>query len=169
MSKNFVARATASIEAPKSKVWQALVAPDGSKQYLFGAEVESEWSEGSSIIWKGEIKGQQYQDRGVILKIEPEQILQYSHFSPLSGKPDKFENHHIITIHLFGSGNKTEVLLSQDNIADDKARSQSATNWRTVLASLKRYVEKPLGTNRSMHSSGSRIGARPIGALASES
>ncbi|MGZ8497717.1 MAG: SRPBCC domain-containing protein [Candidatus Binatia bacterium] len=93
MSKNFVARATASIEAPKTKVWQALVAPDAIKQYLFGAEVESDWSEGSPIRWKSEINGQQYQDRGVILKIEPEQILQYSHFRPLSGKPDKFENY----------------------------------------------------------------------------
>jgi uncharacterized protein YndB with AHSA1/START domain len=145
MTKNFVARATASIEAPKSKVWQALVAPEAIKQYLFGAEVESDWSEGSPITLKGEIKGQKYQDRGIILKIEPEQILQYSRFSPLSGKPDKFENYHIITIHLFGSGNKTEVLLSQDNNADDKARRESARNWRLVLASLKRYVEKPSG------------------------
>ncbi|MGZ8464715.1 MAG: SRPBCC domain-containing protein [Candidatus Binatia bacterium] len=150
MSKNFVARATASIEAPKSKVWQALVAPDAIKQYLFGAEVESEWSEGNPIRWKGEINGQQYQDRGVILKIEPEQILQYSHFRPLSGKPDKFENYHIITIHLFGSGNKTEVLLSQDNNTDDKARRESARNWRKVLAGLKRYVEKPSGTSQSI-------------------
>ncbi len=148
MSKNFVARATASIEAPKSKVWQALVTPDAIKQYLFGAQVESDWSEGSAITWKGEMKGQIYQDRGVILKIEPEQILQYSHFSPLSGKPDKFENYHIITIHLFGSGNKTEVLLSQDNNADDEARRESAKKWRTMLAGLKRYVEKPSGTSQ---------------------
>jgi uncharacterized protein YndB with AHSA1/START domain len=148
VSKNFVARATASIEAPKSKVWQALVAPDAIKQYLFGAEVESDWSEGSAITWKSEMKCQIYQDKGVILKIEPEQILQYSHFSPLSGKADKFENHHIITIHLFGSGNKTEVLLSQDNNADDKARRESAKNWRTMLAGLKRYVEQPSGTSQ---------------------
>ena len=89
-----------------------------------------------------------YQDKGVILKIEPEQILQYSHFSPLSGKADKFENYHIITIHLFGSGNTTEVLLSQDNNADDKARRESAKNWRTMLAGLKRYVEKPSGSSQ---------------------
>lgn len=169
MSKNLIANATTSIDATKSKVWEALVAPDAIKQYMFGANVESDWSEGSAITWKGEMKGKKYQDKGVILKIDPEQILKYNHFSPLSGKPDKFENYHIITIHLFGSGNKTEVLLSQDNNADDKARKESARNWRTVLASLKRYVEKPSGTSRSMHSSGSRLGARPIRALASES
>jgi hypothetical protein len=49
MSKNLIANATTSIEATKSKVWQALVAPDAIKQYMFGADVESDWSEGSAI------------------------------------------------------------------------------------------------------------------------
>ena len=142
MSKNLVANATTSIAASKSKVWQALVAPDAIKQYMFGADVESDWSEGSSITWKGEMKGKKYQDKGVILKINPEQILQYNHFSPLSGKPDKPENYHTVTINLSGSGNKTEVSLSQDNNADEKARKESEKNWGAMLADLKRYVEK---------------------------
>jgi uncharacterized protein YndB with AHSA1/START domain len=142
MSKNLVANATTSIEATKSKVWQALVAPDAIKQYMFGADVESDWSEGSTITWEGEMKGKKYRDKGVILKFDPEQILQYEHFSPLSGKPDKPENYHTITINLSGSGNKTEVSLSQDNNADEKARKESEKNWRAMLAGLKSYVEK---------------------------
>ena len=142
MSKNLVANATTSIRATKSEVWQALVAPDAIKQYMFGADVESDWSEGSAITWKGEMKGKKYQDKGVILKIDPEQILQYNHFSPLSGKPDKPENYHTITINLSGSGNKTEVSLSQDNNADEKARKESEKNWGAMLAGLKKYVEK---------------------------
>jgi uncharacterized protein YndB with AHSA1/START domain len=54
MSKNLVANAKTSIEAAKSRVWQALVAPDAIKQYMFGADVESNWSEGSTITWQGE-------------------------------------------------------------------------------------------------------------------
>ena len=142
MSKNLVANATTSIEATKSKVWQALVAPDAIKQYMFGADVESDWSEGSAITWKGEMKGKKYQDKGVILKIDPEQILQYNHFSPLSGKPDKPENYHTITINLSGNGNKTEVSLAQDNNADENARKESEKNWGAMLAGLKNYVEK---------------------------
>ena len=142
MSKNLVANATTSIEATKNKVWQSLVAPDAIKQYMFGADVESDWSEGSAITWQGEMKGKKYQDKGVILKIEPEQILQYNHFSPLSGKADNPENYHTITINLSGSGNKTEVSLSQDNNADENARNESAKNWGAMLAGLKKYVEK---------------------------
>ena len=142
MSKNLVANATTSIEATKSKVWEALVTPDAIKQYMFGADVESDWSKGSKITWKGEMKGKKYEDKGVIREIERDQTLQYSHFSPLSGKPDRPENYHIVTINLSGSANKTKVSLSQDNNSDEKTREESAKNWGAMLGGLKKYVEK---------------------------
>ena len=111
-------------------------------QYLFGAQVESDWSEGSEILWKGEMKGKKYEDKGVILKIDPRKTLQYSHFSPMSGKADKPENYHTITINLAGSDNRTEVSLSQDNNPDEEARKESAKNWGMMLEGLKKYVEK---------------------------
>jgi uncharacterized protein YndB with AHSA1/START domain len=142
MSKNLVAKATTSIGAPKSKVWEALVTPDAIKQYMFGADVESDWTKGSQITWKGEMKGKKYEDKGVILKIETEQTLQYSHFSPLSGKPDKPENYHTVTINLSGIGNESEVSLSQDNNSDEKTREESEKNWGAMLEGLKKYLEK---------------------------
>jgi uncharacterized protein YndB with AHSA1/START domain len=142
MSKNLIAKATTSIQSPPRKVWEALVTPDAIKQYMFGADVESDWREGSAITWKGDMKGKKYEDKGVILKIEPERTLQYSHFSPLSGKPDKPGNYHTVTIDLAGSANKTEVSLSQDNNSDEKARSESEKNWGAMLEGLKKYVEK---------------------------
>lgn len=142
MSKNLVAKVITSVGAKKSKVWEALVTSDAIKQYMFGADVESDWRKGSKIIWKGEVKGKKYEDKGVILKIEPGQTLQYSHFSPLSGEPDKPENYHIVTIDLSVSGSKTEVSLSQDNNSDEEARTESEKNWGTMLEGLKKYVEK---------------------------
>jgi uncharacterized protein YndB with AHSA1/START domain len=133
-----VAKATTSI--PASKVWEALVTSSAIKHYMFGADVESDWGRGSKITWRGEMKGKKYEDKGVILPIEPEQTLQYSHFSPLSGKPDKLENYHTITINLSGSGNHTEVSFSQDSNANEGARNESAKNWGTMLESLKKYV-----------------------------
>lgn len=141
MSENLIAKAKTSIDSSKSKVWQALVTPDAIKQYMFGADVESDWLEGGEITWKGEMKGRKYQDKGVILKIEPEHILRYSHFSPLSGKPDKPENYHVVTINLTGSGDNTNVSLSQDNNADEKARKESEKNWGAMLQGLKKFVE----------------------------
>ncbi len=83
MSMNLMANAKTSIEATKSTVWKALVTPAAIKHYMFGADVESDWHTGREIKWKGEVKGKKYEDKGVILKFEPNHTLQYSHFSPL--------------------------------------------------------------------------------------
>ena len=142
MNRNLVAKATTSIGASRNDVWKALVTPDAIKRYMFGADVQSEWSEGSQITWRGEMKGKEYEDKGVILKVDPGHTLQYSHFSPLSGKPDKPENYHTVTIDLSGSGDGTDVSLSQDNNADEDARRESEKNWNSMLQGLKAYVEK---------------------------
>jgi len=88
MSHGFMANAEIGINAPIAKVWDALVNPETIKQYMFGTNVVSDWKEGSPIVWKGEWQGKTYEDKGVILRLVPRQIIQYSHFSPLSGLPD---------------------------------------------------------------------------------
>src|SRR5512138_2039278 len=130
MPKDLIARASASIGAPAAKVWDALVNPQMIKQYMFGTTVVSDWRGGSPISWKGEWKGKAYEDKGRILKIEPGRMLQYSHYSPLSGAPDTPENHHTVTIELAGGGAQTRVSLSQDNNANDEAREHSEKNWK---------------------------------------
>ncbi len=57
MAKGQAAKASATINVPISKVWDALVNPDAIKRYMFGATVVSDWREGSSIVWEGEWQG----------------------------------------------------------------------------------------------------------------
>ena len=71
MDTSTIARVSATIEAPVSRVSEALVSPALIKRYMFGASVASEWKEGSPITWKGEWKGKAYEDKGVILRLEP--------------------------------------------------------------------------------------------------
>ena len=142
MNKEFDARASTTINAPTARVWDALVNPTSIKQYMFGTNVTSDWKKGSRISWKGEWEGKKYEDKGVILQIEPERKLQYSHFSPLAGLPDKQENYHTVTIELSGAGSQTRVSLTQDNNPDKKAREESEKNWAMMLAGLKKLLEK---------------------------
>ena len=142
MSANLVAKATTSIGATAERVWEALVTPEAIKQYMFGADVESDWKEGSAITWEGQINDTPFADKGVILKIDPGKMLQYSHYSPMSGKPDVSENYHTVTIKLDGGEDSSEVTLTQDNNANEKARDESEHNWQLMLAGLKRYVEE---------------------------
>jgi uncharacterized protein YndB with AHSA1/START domain len=94
MDERLIARASITIDAPMANVWEALINPAAIKQYMFGTNAVSDWKEGSPIVWKGEWQNKAYEDRGTILMIEKQRLLQYNHFSPLTGKPDVPENYH---------------------------------------------------------------------------
>lgn len=50
MAKTFIAKATTTINAPPSTVWEALTKPSLIKQYLFGTEVTTDWQVGSADL-----------------------------------------------------------------------------------------------------------------------
>jgi uncharacterized protein YndB with AHSA1/START domain len=143
MDQNLIAKASINIDAAREQVWKALVDPDAIHQYMFGTHVVSDWKEGSPIVWKGEWQGRPYEDKGTVLKIQPWILLQYSHFSPLSGLPDLPENYHTVTIRLSMVGDQTIVSLAQDKNANEEERSHSEKNWEMMLMSLKKYIEQP--------------------------
>jgi len=142
MDKNHIAKASTNINASTEKVWKALIDPKAIKQYMFGTTVVSDWKEGSPITWNGEWQGKSYEDKGKILQLTPGRTLQYSHFSPLSGVPDKPENYHTVAIELAGHGNQTKVTLTQDNNATEAERAESEKNWGMMLSELKKYLEE---------------------------
>lgn len=139
--KGLTAEVSTTIKAPVAKVWTALVTPDQIKQYMFGTNVVTDWKVGSPIVWKGEWQGKAYEDKGTILKLEKEHVLQYSHFSPLSDEPDPSENYHTVTVELSGEGQQTTVTLTQDNNENEEAREHSEKNWQMMVDSLKKFLE----------------------------
>lgn len=142
MDKNLIARASIRINARREDVWKALVNPEAIKQYMFGTTVVSDWHEGSPIVWKGEWQGKSYEDKGEILQLKPERTIQYSHFSPLSGLPDRPENYHTVTVELSADGNQTQAALTQDKNASDEERAEAEKNWGMMLAGLKKFMEQ---------------------------
>ena len=138
---NIIARASLVIAAPAERIWKALVTPAIIKQYMFGSTVTSDWKEGSPITWKGEWQGRPYEDKGVILQCQPPRALQYTHFSPMAGLPDRPENYHTVSIQLSPEGQGTRVSLTQDNNTTEEARAHSEKNWGLMLEGLKQVVE----------------------------
>ena len=141
MGERHVARAAVEVDAPVDEVWEALVTPETIEKYMFGSKVVSDWKEGSPITWKGEWKGKAYEDKGEIVRIEPGRVLEYTHYSPLSGQPDAPESYHRVKIELAEEGGQTRVSLSQDNNATAEAREHSEKNWAAMLDGLKKVVE----------------------------
>lgn len=143
MVKGLVAEAHVRVNAPVERVWEALVNPEVIKQYMFGTSVVSEWKKGASIVWKGSWEGKAYEDKGTILELRPWRVIQYSHFSPLSGLPDTPENYHVVTVELSQEEDGTSIVLSQDNNPTEEARNHSQKNWEMMLLGLKNLLERP--------------------------
>ena len=142
MEKNLIATATVTINATDAEVWNGLTNPEIIEKYMMGATVASDWKEGSKITWKGEFKGKNYEDKGEILEIAPQEKLKYTHFSPLSGEDDKPENYHTVTVNLSGDKKQTTVSLTQDKNKNEKATEESEKNWKMMLEGLKKILEE---------------------------
>lgn len=142
MKQNHIAKASMLINAPIAKVWDAITKPELIKQYLFNTDVVSDWKVGSPIAYRGEWEGKPFEDKGRILKIEPEKTLVSTHWSPLSGVPDSPENYHTITYDLAEKGDKTEVTITQDHNANQEEKEHSEQNWKAVLVGMKNLLEQ---------------------------
>jgi uncharacterized protein YndB with AHSA1/START domain len=141
MDSKFTAKATSTIHAPASKVWDALTDPSLIKQYLFGTEVNTDWQVGSPITYRGEWEGKTYEDKGKILQIEPEKLLVSTFWSSLAGLPDVPENYKTIQYELSPENGGTKLTITQDNNANQEEADHSAQNWNTVLDGMKKLLE----------------------------
>ncbi|HEX8098967.1 MAG TPA: SRPBCC domain-containing protein [Actinomycetota bacterium] len=134
-------RESVLIDAPIQRVWTAITDPELIKQWFFGVDTETDWKKGSSIIHRGEYQGQPYEDKGVILEIEPPSRLVHSHWSPASGLPDVPENYEEVSWELAERDGKTELTIAESNLASEEARATSEQSWRMVLQNLKKLLE----------------------------
>ena len=141
MKSDITGRAGISINAPSSKVWEALTTPEIIKKYFFGTDAISDWKAGSPLIFRGEWEGKQYEDKGTILEVVPEKLFKYSYWSSMSGIEDKPENYVTITYGLTPNGSGTKLNITQENIPDEKTKEHSEQNWNMVLGGLKKLLE----------------------------
>jgi uncharacterized protein YndB with AHSA1/START domain len=142
MPAKLVARRTILINAPASRVWQALTDPGLIKKYLFGTEAVSDWKEGSPIVYKGVWRGKPYEDKGRVVRFVPGRLLQSTYWSSLGGLEDKPENYATVTYALSEEAGRTRLSLTQDNISTEEERDHSERNWSLVLEAMKKLLEE---------------------------
>jgi len=130
-----------SINATKDKVWDVLTNPAKIKKYLFGTETVTDWKPGSPIVFQGEWQGQSYKDKGTILNIRRNQLLEYDYWSSFSGLEDKPENYSKITFTLEKKDSICYLSLIQSGFADEKSQKHSMENWIQVLEKFKQIAE----------------------------
>lgn len=136
-----VARASTTIHATASRVWEALTRPELIKQYFFGSDIVTDWKVGSPIYYRGEWQGRRFEDKGAVIDVQPKNRLVVTHWSPLSGVPDSPENYHTVTYELAEHDGSTDVTILQDNNASEEEKQHSEQNWQMVLSGLKKLLE----------------------------
>jgi uncharacterized protein YndB with AHSA1/START domain len=141
MKQNLTAKTQITIHASPAKVWEALTTPALIKQYLMGADVHTDWKVGSPLTYTGSYQGKPYEEKGVIKKIEPGEVLEATHFSTTSGKEDKPENYALVSWRLHPKDGATVLSVSQDGIANESGVEGAKKNWTMVLEGLKKVVE----------------------------
>lgn len=141
MKNNMVAIVRININAPIAKVWEALTKPEIIQKYFFGTHTVTDWKPGSPILFEGKWQGKSYRDKGTVLDIEENKLIQYNYWSSMSGMEDKPENYLTITYSLSGSDSDVTLSIKQENIPDEKMKTHSEENWEKVLKGLKQVVE----------------------------
>ncbi len=141
MDETYVAESRIEVDAPPERVWSVITDPAAARESMFGTDLETDWTVGGPIRWRGEWKGAPYEDHGTVLEFEPPRRLATTHFSPLSGQDDVPENHHTLTWTLEGDG-PTVLTLRQDNNPTPEAAAHSKAMWDSLVAAVKQIAER---------------------------
>jgi aryl-alcohol dehydrogenase-like predicted oxidoreductase/uncharacterized protein YndB with AHSA1/START domain len=166
-SNNFlIAQATIFINAPGTRVWEALTKPELIKQYLFGTTVKTDWRVGSPILYEGQWQGKTYQDKGTVTQIEPGKLLVSTYWSSMEGLPDVPESYKTVRYELSSEGFGTRLTVTQDNNTTQEDANHSGENWKSVLDGIKKLLERVNGMKRTMGRSGIEVSALGMGCWA---
>lgn len=142
MQKELISVSSILIQAPATSIWHALVTPKIARRYFFGAEIKTDWQPGNPITFVGHFNGNAYEEKGIILSVEDNVRLQYSHWSHFDGLPDLPENYRTWTFDLKENNGTTFLTASEDNIPTEKQKIRSDEFWKEVLEKIKKLVEK---------------------------
>jgi len=149
MTTPLIIKNSISINAPKAKVWDALVNPEQTKKYMFGCEPVSDWKPGSPLLWNGVDDGKLITFvKGKIVEIRPEEYLAYTVIDPNNPNvPDIPENYLTVTYALEEKDGATLFTVTQGDyskVADGQNRyddSNKVGGWQSLLEAIKVLVE----------------------------
>ncbi|MGB6154154.1 MAG: SRPBCC domain-containing protein [Pricia sp.] len=95
MEESMIIRKEVEFNTSKERVWDLLTNPEMTKQYMLGCEVLSDWTVGSTIIWKGKTEdGQEITHvKGNITEIVDGEKVTFTMLDPNMGIRDIPENY----------------------------------------------------------------------------
>jgi uncharacterized protein YndB with AHSA1/START domain len=143
MADLFVARVSLTINAPRAKVWDALIDPEKIKQYILASDVVSQWRQGSSIVWKSEFNGKPFEIKGTILRLEHQRLLEFDQSRPIFrvSQAVRPADYHRVTIELSDEGAGTHLSLIERGNTTQREFAHSQGGWQLALGNMKALLE----------------------------
>jgi len=141
MNPNLTISKSVDINTKPSRVWDTLINPEKIKQYFTGAETLTDWQIGSQIAFIHNYNGQEFINKGIILNLAVNRLLQYTYWTAFSNTEDKPENYTTITYSLEEMNHKTKLTLTQTNFKNEEWYQALEIGWDTVLAKIKEISE----------------------------
>jgi uncharacterized protein YndB with AHSA1/START domain len=148
MSKQLIVQNDIRINAPISKVWDALINPEQTPRYMFGCKAISDFKVGSLIEWNATVEGKETTFvTGNIVSFEPEKLLVYTTFDPFGKYEDIPENYLTVTYTLSVDNGQTLFTVTQGDYAlaaNGEERYHEAIaqgGWGSILVDIKNIVE----------------------------
>ncbi len=138
-----------TINAPATRVWDALTNPQQTKKYMFGCEAISDYQIGSPLTWECIFDGKHIVAvTGHIKAVDQHKHLAYTTFDPNSKMEDIPVNYLTVTYTLTEQDNQTVLDVTQGDysiVADGERRYAETYNggegWNPILNEIKKLVE----------------------------
>ena len=138
------------INAPIERVWDALVNPEITVQYMYGCVPLTDWKVGSPLLWEGEYEGQRMVFvKGQIVDFQPNTRMVYTVIDPLNPNiPDLPENYLTVVYLLSEVNGQTYFAVTQgdySSVAEGQKRydeTVQAGGWQSVLEVIKKVLEE---------------------------
>jgi uncharacterized protein YndB with AHSA1/START domain len=143
------ARYCTEIDASLAVVWDALTNPEFIRRWMLDTEMEiiSDWQVGRPIVFRGELNGHRFENRGTIRAFEPATVFEYDYWSSLSRSkvPDRPENYTTVRFELEGLQRGTKLTVFLSNFVDESIYRHVKFYWNGTLPVLKRFCEERRG------------------------
>lgn len=131
------------------KVWDMLINPNMTQQYMFGCEVLSDWKIGSPVIWKGKTENGEevVYVTGTVLEYEEGKRVSSTTFDPHSGMADIPDNYVKLTYELNEVENGTSLSIIQGDFSKaeegQKRYEESKSGWvEIVIPAMRKLLDE---------------------------
>jgi uncharacterized protein YndB with AHSA1/START domain/DNA-binding transcriptional ArsR family regulator len=141
------------IKTTPERLWHAITDPQERAKYSFGAEVHSDWSEGSS--YQGGVPGVVDLVSGENLEVDPPRLLVQT-FNALWSEDVKAEGTTRVTWEIEPVGTSCRLTVTHDQLRSN-ANAEIYGGWPMILSGLKTLLE----TGELLDTPGSRLYAEP--------